>query len=185
MERKIISINQNWQFCRDEKWCEENSQSVCLPHSVRLEPENYSGCRNYQGPCIYRKELFIPNDYQGKKIMLEFEGAMGKSRLSINGTLVKEHFCGYIPLVAYIETFLNFGANNTVEVFLDNSDDPEVPPGKPQGHLDFAYEGGLYRNARMTVCEPVYITNPLIADEVAGGGVFVWYSDVSDKSATA
>ena len=106
MERKVISINGDWLFCRSDIWQQDNAESVCLPHSVRLEPENYSGCRNYQGPCIYRKEIFIPSDYQGKKVMLEFEGAMGKSRLLVNGVLVKEHFCGYIPLVAHIENLL-------------------------------------------------------------------------------
>lgn len=184
MERKIISLNRNWRFCRSENWCDAAAEIVCLPHSVRLEPENYSGCRNYQGPCLYRKEIFIPKEWVGKKITVEFEGIMGKSRFSVNGILSKEHFCGYIPLVADIGMLLKYGEINVFEVFADNSDDPEIPPGKPQKHLDFAYEGGIYRNARMTVSEPIYITHPLLANEVAGGGIFVWYTDVSENTAT-
>ncbi len=184
MERKVISINQDWQFCRAQDWDDSIVELANLPHTVRIEPENYSGCRNYQGPCIYRKEIFVPDEYVGKKILLEFEGAMGRSRLTVNETFAKEHFCGYTPLVADVSTLVKYGENNIVEVFLDNSDDPELPPGKPQKHLDFAYEGGLYRNARMTVSEPVYITHPLLANEKAGGGIFVWYTDVSDEVAT-
>ena len=34
-------------------------------------------------------------------------------------------------------------------VRLDNRDNPQVPPGKPQRELDFCYFGGLYRNVRL------------------------------------
>lgn len=183
MERTILSLNQNWRFCRAEVWKEDQAETVCLPHAVRLEPAISSGCRNYQGPCLYRKNIFLPKEYAGKKVFVEFEGAMGVSRLSVNGQLAAEHFCGYTPLVADIGTYLNFGGDNELEVRLDNSDNAKVPPGKPQAHLDFSYDGGLYRDARMIVCEPVYITHPLLANEQAGGGIFVWYSDVSEQSA--
>ena len=35
----------------------------------------------------------------------------------------------------------------------------------------------------LTVCEPLYITDPMLANEVGGGGIFVWYTDVSESSA--
>lgn len=179
----VTSFNSGWNFCLGGEWAEEKSEAVCLPHCVQLSPANSSGCRNYQGKCIYRKSVFVPKDYADKKVIVEFEGAMGVSALSVNGKLVKEHYCGYTPLVAEIEEFLNFGEENSFEVCLDNSDNPEVPPGKPQADLDFSYEGGLYRNAWLKVQKKLYITHPLLANEVAGGGIFVWNSNVSDAFA--
>lgn len=179
----VKSFNSGWNFCLGGNWLENESEAVCLPHCVELSPANSSGCRNYQGKCIYRKNFFAPKEYEGKKVLLEFEGAMGVSVLSVNGVKVKEHFCGYTPLVAEVEEFLKLGENNLIEVCLDNSDNPEVPPGKPQADLDFAYEGGIYRNAWLKVQEKLHITHPLLANEVAGGGIFVWNTDVSDSFA--
>lgn len=183
MNRIVISLNPDWQFCRGDKWDEERAERVCLPHSVDITPAVSSGCRNYQGLCYYRKSLFVPDEYKGKKILFEFEGAMGESLLYINNRQVGAHYCGYTPFVVDVGEYLNYGTDNELEVRLDNSDNPDIPPGKPQSGLDFSYEGGLYRDARMTVTEPLYVTNPVLANEVAGGGVYVWYSDVSKESA--
>ncbi len=184
MLNQTQDISRGFRFCLGGEWQEELAQTVCLPHSVKLTPANSSGCRNYQGKCIYEKTLYIPEEYKGKKVWIEFEGAMGVSVLSINGKEAAKHYCGYIPFVADIGGFLKYGADNLLRITLDNSDDPEVPPGKPQQDLDFSYDGGLYRKASLSVSEPLYITHPLLEDEVAGGGVFVHYSDVSEESAT-
>lgn len=180
---QVKSFNSDWQFCLGKNWCEEKSEIVCLPHTVELTPAISSGCRNYQGKCIYRKNFNIPENYKGKNIILEFEGAMGVSELFVNGKKIAEHFCGYTPLVANVSEYLIYGEENKVEICLDNSDNSEVPPGKPQGDLDFTYEGGLYRDAWISISEPLYITHPLLANEVAGGGVFVWYSNVLEECA--
>jgi len=181
--QQTTDISKNFRFCLGGEWDENEAQVVCLPHSVKLSPAISSGNRNYQGKCIYEKSIFIPEEYSGKKVLIEFGGAMGVSALYINGALAAEHFCGYIPFVADISDFLRYGEENVLRITLDNSNNPEVPPGKPQYELDFSYDGGLYRKASITVFEPLYITNPLLADEVAGGGIFVHYSDVSSESA--
>lgn len=176
-------MSRGWQFCLGGEWKENEVQTVCFPHPVTVTPAISSGGRNYQGKCIYRKSLFVPKEYEGKKIILEFEGLMGVSSLSVNGRVVKEHFCGYTPFVIDLSKELNFGADNLLQIDLDNSDAPDVPPGKPQADLDFTYEGGIYRKARISVSEPLYITHPLLQNEVAGGGIFVHYENVSEKSA--
>ena len=183
IRQQKIDISQNLRFCLGGEWNDQAAETVCLPHCVKLAPANASGGRNYQGKCIYEKSIFIPTEYEGKKVIIEFGGAMGVSVLEINGKTVAEHFCGYIPFIADISNSLRFGEENTLRITLDNSDNPEVPPGKPQSELDFCYEGGLYRKASISVFEPLYITNPLLANEVAGGGIFVHYTDVSAESA--
>lgn len=182
-DKTVKSLNTGWKFCIGDNWDDSNAESVCLPHCVKLTPANSSGCRNYQGLCHYKKIQYIPDGYAGKKVFLEFEGAMGVSTLYINGSEVKKHYCGYTPFKSDISGFLNYGQDNEIHIVLDNSDNPEVPPGKPQKELDFSYDGGLYRKAEITVCESLYITDPMLADEIAGGGIFVWYTNVSEKSA--
>ena len=177
-------ISRDFKFCLGGEWNEDVAKFVCLPHTVEITPANSSGCRNYQGKCIYEKTLFIPSEYEGKKVWIEFEGAMGVSELFIGGEKVAEHLSGYIPFVCDVGAFLKYGEENVLRITLDNSDNGDVPPGKPQRDLDFTYDGGLYRRASISVSEPLYITNPLLENEVAGGGIFVHYSNVSEQSAT-
>ena len=180
---KEINLNADWLFCLGGEWDEEKAQKVCLPHSVELTPEVSSGCRNYQGECIYCKKLWIPEEDRGKKLFLEFEGAMGVSELFLNGEKVKEHFCGYTPLVYDMSEKLKYGEENLIMIRLDNRDNCDVPPGKPQADLDFSYDGGLYRDVKLKVCDRLYITHPLLEETAAGGGIFVWYSDVTESHA--
>lgn len=107
---------------------------------------------------------------------------MGAAALYINGEEVNTHFCGYTPFVTDISDFVNCGTDNEVLITLDNSDNPLMPPGKPQRDLDFSYDGGLYRGVTLTVCEPLYVTDPLLANETAGGGLFI-RSAVTDDGA--
>lgn len=184
MQKTEISLNQSWHFTREETDGTAASETVCLPHTVRLTPANSSGCRNFQGICRYAKSIHLPLEYQGKKLFLRFDGAMGAATLFINGKEVNTHFCGYTPFVTDISDFVDFGRANEILITLDNSDDPLIPPGKPQSDLDFSYDGGLYRSVTLTVCEPLYVTDPLLADETAGGGLFVRCTDVTNDSAT-
>jgi len=49
-------------------------------------------------------------------------------------------------------------ADNVIALRLDNSDNPDVPPGKPQNQLDFTYLGGLYRNVWMYITDKLHVT---------------------------
>lgn len=181
--RKKEIINCDWRFSLGATLDKSKEEIVCLPHSVTLTPAISSGCRNYQGTCVYQKNLYIDKSQADKKLFIEFEGAMGITVLKINGKEIKTHYCGYIPLVADITDHIKYDFDNVIELHLDNSDNEDVPPGKAQHSLDFTYDGGLYRDASLTATDRLYITNCLLEDKPAGGGVFVWSSDIKDGSA--
>ncbi len=178
------NFNTDWYFTKGDTLCRDTAEVVCLPHSVELTPENSSGCRNYQGKMVYEKDFFVDADKKGFKCLLEFEGIMGVSRLYLNGEHISSHYCGYTPFVTDISDKLKYGETNTVKILADNSNNPEVPPGKPQGLLDFSYDGGIYRSAKLKFFDKLYITHPLLANVVAGGGIFVRYAEVNEKQAT-
>jgi len=67
-------------------------------------------------------------------------------------------------------------------VRLDNNDNTTTGP-KPMENLDFNMFGGLYRDAHLIIKDPLHITNPILANKVAGGGVFVRYPEVSEELA--
>ena len=80
-----------------------------------------------------------------------------------------------------ISQAVRFGGDNTLVVKLNNEDNPLVAPGKALDVLDFNIYSGIYRNVWLTVKDPVHITHELEVDHEAAGGVFVSYSNVSDK----
>jgi beta-galactosidase len=189
--RTVYNFNVGWRFHKgDFKGAEAtafNDKSwdiVSTPHGLELLPKEASGSVNYQGPAWYRKHFKLGKEFEGKKVNLYFEAIMGKSKVWVNGVLVKEHFGGYLPLNIDITKYANLNGDNVVAVWADNSDDPSYPPGKPQAQLDFCYFGGIYRDVWMVATNKTYITDANTSGKVAGGGVFVHFEDFSDKSVT-
>jgi beta-galactosidase len=204
--RLQLNFNQDWNFIRaddasgdaqrpssqlqrgmdlavlnDAAW-----EHVNLPHTVRLEPLDASGGRNYRGVCWYRKHFSASQNWRGHAVHLVFQGAMQVADLWMNGKYLMTHYCGYLPFTVDISRYLQFGddASNVITLRLDNSDDPQVPPGKTQDTLDFVYFGGLYRSVTLEVLNDLHISDTILADKTAGGGIFVTFPQVSADSAT-
>lgn len=188
--RSVYSMNPAWRFYKGETpgaeradFDDKDWQLVSLPHGLELLPDEASGCVNYQGVAWYRKHFTPQEEWKGKRLFLHFEAIMGKSKVWVNGQLVKEHFGGFLPVIADVTPYLQYGRENVIAVWADNSDDPSYPPGKAQDMLDFAYLGGIYRDCWMVVHNQVYITDPNYEDEIAGGGLFVSYGSISEAEA--
>ncbi len=191
MGREVFSMNQAWRFIKSDvegapytnNFDDSHWAIVSIPHGLELLPAEASGSGNYQGVAWYRKHFTPEADLEGKKIFLHFEAIMGKSKVYINGQLIKEHFGGYTPIIADITDILNYDQNNVIAVMADNSDDPLYPVGKPQTELDFSYFGGIYRDCWLITHNDVYITNANYENEVAGGGIFVHFGDICQEHA--
>jgi beta-galactosidase len=196
--RIVQSFDRDWRFTRTSDAAKKFSaatrdmsplndaawEQVNLPHSVRLEPLNASGGRNYQGLCWYQKHFAAPAEWRGRTLHLVFEAAMSVADVWLNGKHLTTHYGGYIPFVIDISKHVAFGGEaNVLTVLLNNEDNPLVPPGKPQNQLDFVYFGGLYRSVRIEVLDDLHITHPILADKTAGGGIFVTYPEVSTAQA--
>lgn len=188
--REVYSLNPAWRFYKgaiggaeaiafdDRSW-----PVVSLPHGIEYLPTEASGCINYQGEVWYRKHFTLDPALKGKKLFLHFEAIMGKSKVFVNGKLLTEHFGGYLPVIVDATEALDWNGDNVIAVWADNSDDPSYPPGKAQDVLDFTYFGGIYRDCWLVAHNPIYITDPNLEDEVAGGGLFVAFDRVSEASA--
>ncbi len=195
--RLRLSFDQGWKFLGPSQSASETTsidhlpnlsdagwEEVTLPHSVRLEPRDVSGSQNYQGLCWYCKRFSVKPDWADHILYLNFQGAMQVADLWLNGTHLTTHYGGYLPFTVDISNAVRFDQDNLLVVRLNNSDNSEVPPGKPQRDLDFVYFGGLSRSVQFEVLYPVHITDPILADRVGGGGVFVSYPLVSTAEST-
>ncbi|MDD2289776.1 MAG: glycoside hydrolase family 2 TIM barrel-domain containing protein [Bacteroidales bacterium] len=176
---RIEELNTGWEF-----WKEQDSaqiREVFLPHTPRLEP--YIVNDQWQGICWYRKVVDIP---RGKHVLVRFEGAMNVADLWVNNHYAGRHMGGYLPFVCDITRVMkengDFSPQAVLKIRLDNNDNPVTGP-KPLKLLDFNMYGGLYRNARLIIKSPLHITDPILENTPAGGGVLVTFPVVSQDSA--
>lgn len=189
--RTVYNFNPGWRFYRGEaKGAEAITfddsawEIVSTPHTVELMPAEASGCRNYQGVAWYRKHFVLPTEVKGKEVSIHFEAVMGKQEIFLNGKKVQEHIGGYLPFTINLtEHGIQPGDTCLIALMTDNSDDKSFPPGKRQYTLDFSYHGGIYRDVWLIAKSPVSITDAVESDRVAGGGVFVHFDRISEKSA--
>ena len=186
--RMVWNFNAGWRFhlgdvagAEAKDFDDQAWEVVSTPHTVQLMPAEASGCRNYQGIAWYRKHFRLPKECEGRDVTLHFEAIMGKQTLYINGQKVKEHEGGYLPITITLPN--SVGDDLVVAIKADNSDDKTYPPGKKQMTLDFAYHGGIYRDVWLIAKSKVAITDAVEENKVAGGGIFVHYANITDKSA--
>jgi beta-galactosidase len=182
------SFNAGWRFARfgeqgdgsivaepkaeepafdDSQW-----RKLDLPHDWGIEgPFNLdmpaqTGKRPWFGIGWYRKSLFIPAADKGRRIFLDFDGAMSDSTVFLNGERIGGWPYGYSSFrVELTEKEVKFGAENLIAVRLDNkSNASRWYPG-----------GGIYRNTWLSKTDPIH---------VAHWGVYITTSEVAPDKAT-
>jgi hypothetical protein len=186
--RVDINFNADWRYAQGDvggaqavAFNEASWTSVGLPHTTRfVSPEDPLP---YLGVSWYRKHFTISSNYAGRKIFIEFGAAMQTNCVYVNGTLAGQHAGGYTPLTVDATALVNYGgADNVIAVRLDSTPNGDIPPGN--SNPDFRYHGGLYRDVKIHVTDPLHVTDAVYANRVAGGGIFVTSSSVTTNSAT-
>ena len=189
--RETLNFNKDWGFFRGdlegaqaEAFDDSGFVNVTIPHTMRLEKKHNNTTNGvYKGIGWYRKYFTLDESYQQKKLQLKFEGVMTDSDIYLNGEKIYTRNGGYVGFTIDITDKVKFGEENVLAVRVSNADNADTPPGKPDSRLDFHYYGGIYRDVELEVSEKTYVTDELAAGEVAGGGIFVTYSNVSRESA--
>ncbi|WP_438863471.1 glycoside hydrolase family 2 TIM barrel-domain containing protein [Neptunicella sp.] len=178
-----INLNRDWQFSKTHPQTglaeleQQHWQNVRLPHTPQIEPKVVND--QWQGVAWYKKTLSIQPGLQGKKLWLRFEAAMNRADIWLNGNKIGQHQGGYLPFTLDISDSVKVGENKLL-VRLDNRDNPVTGP-KALKILDFNTYGGLYRGVNLLVRDPLHISDEMLADKTASGGVFVTFPKV-DKT---
>jgi beta-galactosidase len=192
--RQVTRLDTGWKFLRDGPeeahdpgFDDSRWERVTLPHGARIEalvtgPPGTAGAQ-WQGLCWYRRLLRVGPDAGDGEVLLRFEGAMNVAQVWLDGERVGEHLGGYLPFVLNLGSRLQPDRGHLLAVRLDNRDNPITGP-KPLAQLDFNLYSGLYRSVYLIRKDRLAITDPLLADKPAGGGVMVTYPLVSRERAT-
>lgn len=159
-----LYLNDDWLFTEQfedslvaPEYPENTLQPVRLPHTCKETPFHYFEESLYQMVSGYRRHLLIPKDWQGKRILLTFEGAAHDSTVFCNGKKVGEHHCGYTAFTVDLTDNVLYGQDNLLCVRLDSRENLNVPPF---GYvIDYMTYGGIYRDVRLEVKEKVSLSD--------------------------
>ena len=159
-----LYLNDDWLFTEQfedslaaPEYPENTLQPIRLPHTCKETPFHYFDESLYQMVSGYRRHLLIPKDWQGKQILLTFEGAAHDSTVFCNGKKVGEHHCGYTAFTVDLTDNVLYGQDNLLCVRLDSRENLNVPPF---GYvIDYMTYGGIYRDVRLEVKEKVSLSD--------------------------
>lgn len=193
--RKRINMDVGWKFFlgtpsgspetagfNDASWT-----SVSIPHTLQVVSahldNNTDDCN--QTTFIrtigwYRKHITVPAAWQGRKLFLEFEGAMEVTDVWVNGTRLGQHATsGYDPFHFDITSAVAFGADNVLAVKVDNTRHADSPPDGTC--MDYILFGGLYRDVFLHVTDNLHVDFPW---QSTVSGVTITTPTISTSSAT-
>ena len=132
-----------------------NWRSVDLPHDWAIEGpfsdtlENNTGLLPWKGIGWYRKHFNINDNDKGKRIYVDFDGAMANAKIWLNGQLVGEWPYGYTSFRLDLTPYILTGKENIIAVRLDTKNwDSRWYPG-----------AGLYRNVWLVKTSQLHIAN--------------------------
>jgi beta-galactosidase len=111
----------------------------------------------------YRKRFDAP--WLGRcrmRVFLDFEAAMTRATVTMNGTEVADHLGGYLPFSAEITGVLR-RHGNVLAVRLDSAFNLNVPPDRPAPQpstsVDYWQPGGIYRDVRLRVVPRAFLAD--------------------------
>lgn len=177
--RERLSFNENWRFRKDasptelagENFDDSRWRLLNLPHDWGIEgpfKQEYPGATGklpWWGVGWYRKHFTIQSADRGRRVFVDFDGAMSHAEVWLNGKSLGGWPYGYASFRIELTPYLKFDSENVIAVRLDN----------PEKSSRWYPGGGIYRNVWLVKASPVH---------VAYCGTFISTSEVSADKAT-
>jgi beta-galactosidase len=125
------SFDRDWYVRREGADDRGRVGPVTLPYDPMLYEERDPGTRHggntgfYPGGVYrYSKSFAVPGEWRDRSVTVEFEGVYHRSKIFVNGQLAGERPSGYALFHVTLDPYLDYGAENTIEVVADNSAEP-------------------------------------------------------------
>jgi beta-galactosidase len=162
--RVILPINRGWRYSPSKvagaeavKFDDSKFERVVIPHTnVKLPWHNFDDA-TYEFVSTYRRRFKYPAAAKGKRVFVDFEGAMTASTVWINGVALGEYKGGFTPFSFELTQHLHSDSENVLVVQVDSTERDDIPPF---GHeIDYLTFGGIYREVSLRVVPQVYLDN--------------------------
>ena len=174
--REVFSLNDEWLFFYKTDVSSDVARRVNLPHTWNLDALCSHG-EYLKTVANYSRSIFIPKEWEQKRLFLKFHGVQNIADVFINGHHVGEHRGGWTAFTFEITKYLRFGENNRVVVVVNNSYQNDILPTSSE--LNFY--GGIYRDVELIVTEQTTIS-PLY---YGCDGILIHQDNVTDVAVDA
>ncbi len=181
--RDVTSFNDGWEYSKGVMipwgvypniYVSKSETVVNLPHSFNdVDLMNDDGY--YRGEGSYTKRLQVPEEWQGKRIFIKFEGAAQVADVQVNFVDIARHKGAYNAFAVELTDYLTYGKENFITVTCNNAHDFSVATQSG----DFNVPGGLYRDVWLEVTDDVCISPLYYGSE----GVLLHQRRVSEDQA--
>ena len=162
--RAILPMNRNWRYhpakvegAEAVGFDDAAFEKVVIPHTnIKLPWHNFDD-RDYEFISTYRRRFRLPQSAEGRRVFVDFEGAMTASTVWINGVALGEYRGGFTPFSFELTPHLHWQEDNVLVVQVDSTERSDIPPF---GHeVDYLTFGGIYREVSLRVVPHTYIDN--------------------------
>lgn len=148
--RKIINLNQNWRFIREDAGLPEmlplEWQAVDLPHTWNAVDGHDGNGSYYRGKCWYARSFQTPEQpLPGGRVYVEIPAAGQQAWVYVNGRQAVYHEGGYSAFRADITRLCKKEGENLLVIACSNENKSSVYPQA----ADFTFYGGLYRGVNL------------------------------------
>lgn len=174
-QRSTVSLDDNWKFRFGYEFDKNAGTVVQLPHCWNALDGTRGTYDYHRGIGNYTKKVFIPKEWEGKRIFIRFEGANSVCDFFVNGKFVGEHRGGYTAFVYDLTDRLEYDAENVLLARVNNAEQLDVLPLVG----DFNIGGGLYRDVYFIITGKACIS----PEDYASPGVYFTQKKVTDKAA--
>lgn len=151
--REVYTLNNSWRFFFKDENSSDNARHIRLPHTWNTDAMSEGGSLR-QTTANYRRTLFVPQDWQGKRLFLHFGGVMSVAQVFVNGDLIGSHHGGRTAFTMEITDAVHYNSDNTLLVEVSNAHRSDVLPTSTVENL----YGGIYRDVELIVTEKTTVS---------------------------
>lgn len=153
----VISLNGTWKFNMttpanfwDNTVDPSSWSDIQVPGEAFMQ--NFKIAQNIEYP--YKKQVAIPADFSGKKVILKFEGVYSYARVWVNGHFVRDHTGGFTAWDADITPYVTPGQSAWITVGVTSKSDDISNEDQYAKHNI----GGILRNVKLIALPESYVT---------------------------
>ena len=162
LARTILPINRGWRFAphpvkgfERPDFDDSAFERIVVPHTNKLAP--WHGFDEHETLFVssYRRRFRLPAGSRGKRVFVDFEGALTATTVWLNGEKLGEYRGGYTPFSFELTPHLHWEGENLLAVQVDSTEQEDIPPfGNIVDYLTF---GGLYREVSLRVVDTSHL----------------------------